>query len=154
MNPKWYGHSYPSFEDLVRAAEDLECRVTSADTGEEAVFFPPDPERQEPPVIVLPVHVGHLRLCWLMAHELAHLVMHSGPKGPFTYRRDEQRAHRWAACALIPEDRIRMYGNASTDAMIAALSANFEDIPMKACQLRALAAEIASHRLRALKEVA
>lgn len=154
MNPSWYGLRYPSLEDLEKAAEDLGCRVGYADIGEDAIYIAPDADYGEPPVILIPTGIGLLRQAWLMAHELAHLVMHSGPKSKLTYRRDETRADLWAACALIPEARIQDYQNACQDVFIGALSAHYEDIPLEICELRDLAADIATIRLRALKEVA
>jgi hypothetical protein len=45
-----------------------------------------------------------------------------------------------------------MYANASEDAMVAALSAHYEDLPLVECPQRDLAGYIASIRLRALRE--
>lgn len=91
---------------------------------------------------------------YLLAHELGHLVQHSGPRGALLYAKDEHKADQWAVCALIPWDRIKNHANASLDAFIGALSAHYEDIPLEDCPQRALAAHIAMIRLRALKEVA
>ena len=103
-------------------------------------------------VIVLPEFAGPLELIWNLAHELGHAMQHSGPKGCLSYGKEESQASRRAACALIPLERIRAYGNASLDAMIAALSANYEDIPYTDCPSRVLAAEIARYRLDSLAQ--
>ncbi len=66
------------------------------------------------------------------------------------YGKEENQAERWAACALIPESRIRAYGNASEDAMMAALSSHYEDLPLEDCPARRLAAKIARTRLHVL----
>ena len=147
MNPpnSWFGQRYPSFEDLVVLAENLGCRVGRADLGDQALFI--CPETKEPPVILLP-HEGGLVATWLLAHECGHLIHHSGPKTVLTYGRDEARADRWGACALIPEARIRLYKNASEDSFIGALSANYEDLPLEDCPIRSLAGKIARIRLQ------
>ena len=103
------------------------------------------------PVIILPADSFLLDKVWFLAHEIGHLVQHSGPKGKREHGKEEAQANRWAACALIPELRIHAYHNASLDAFIAALSANYEELPLVDCPSRRLAAEIARHRLRALE---
>jgi Zn-dependent peptidase ImmA (M78 family) len=147
--PRWYGKRYPTLEDLVLHAEGLGCRVGYADIGTEAIYFPP--EGDEPPVILLPEGQGPLRTVWLLAHELGHLMQHSGPKGAINYARDEWQANRWACCALIPQARVQAYGNASLDAFIGALSKHYEDLPPEDSEARRLAAHIAWHRLRCLE---
>jgi Zn-dependent peptidase ImmA (M78 family) len=148
--PAWYGHRYPTMGDLVDFAGAMGCHVGYASIGEEAIYFPPDLARKEPPVILLPKGIGPLRACWLLAHELGHLVQHSGPKGRLFYGKEESQAKRWAACALIPWARIRHHGNASMDAMVAALSAHYEDLPLFDCEVRRLAGDIATIRLKYL----
>jgi hypothetical protein len=64
--------------------------------------------------------------------------------------KQEFRADVWAVCALIPFDRIQAHQNACEDAMIAALSAHFEDIPLTDCPVRRLAGRIAQIRLQTL----
>lgn len=147
--PLWYGKRYPSWDDLLDFADSMGCLVGVADISDQAIYVAG--EGLEPPAIIIPPERGLLGF-WLLAHELAHLVMHSGPKNHLTFRRDEERAHRWAACALIPESRINHHANASIDAMIAALSAHYEDIPIGLCRLRKLAASIAKYRLKSLME--
>jgi hypothetical protein len=150
MTPSWYGVHYPTIEDLVLHAERLGAFVGFAEIGEDAVFFPPDPLRNEPPVILLPEGVGLLRQSWLLAHELGHLSQHSGPKGERSHGKEECQADCWAACALIPETRILAYHNACLDSMVAALSAHFEDLPLIDCPSRRLAGRIARVRLNCL----
>ena len=107
-----------------------------------------------PPAIILPQSVGQLRLVWLMAHELGHLVLHGGYVSRWTHDRQEAAADRWAARALVPESAVRRHRNASVDAFIGALSSHYEDIPLYDCPERRLAAEIATIRLKAVEEVA
>ena len=106
------------------------------------------------PVIILPFDAPPLEMTWLLAHELAHAVLHTGAKNEWSYSKGEAQANRWAARALIPEARIHAYANASLDAFIGALSAHYEDLPLEDCPARRLAAKIATYRLRALEEVA
>lgn len=103
------------------------------------------------PSIIIPRNVGALNQHWLLAHELAHLVKHSGPKGLAQWRREEAQADRWAACALIPDARIHFHANASLDSLIASLSAHYEDLPYFDCPARCLAAKIAKIRLKILE---
>ena len=103
-------------------------------------------------MILLPQSAHGLRAYWSLAHELGHLVRHVGPRGELLNSKDEVQADQWAACALIPLARIQAYQNASPDAMIAALSAHYEDIPLIDCESRRLAGRIARIRLRALEE--
>ena len=56
--------------------------------------------------------------------------------------------YAWAACALIPEARIRAHRNACLDAFVGALSAHFEDLPLTNCASRRLAGRIAKIRLK------
>ena len=147
-NPLWYGNAYPSMEDLSAFAESLGALVGYCDMGGEAIYFAG--EGLEPPVILLPTGVGLLRLAWTLAHELGHLVQHSGPKGELMWGKNERQADEWAACALIPKARIRRHRNASLDAFIGALSAHYEDLPLESCPERELAARIARIRIQAL----
>lgn len=149
MIPTWYGSRYPSFDDLVQIAEKMEARIGVADIGGEAIFFPADWAKNEPPVILIPEGAGPLRRVWLLAHELGHLMQHEGYTPSRT--KQEAQANRWAACALIPESRIDLYENACPDAFIAALSAHYEDLPPMDCPSRRLAARIANIRLEALQ---
>ena len=146
----WLGRRYPSFEDLVLLAEARGALVGFADLGEEALFIAS--EGLEPAAILLPIGLGNLRACWLLAHEIGHLVQHEGPKGKWLYSKSERQANRWAACALIPEARVRLHANASLDAFIAALARHYEEIPPVDCDLRRLAARIARERLSCLAE--
>ncbi len=150
--PSWFGRKYPSCEDLERELEARGCRITQASIGDEALFVVG--EGGDPHVVILPVAVGPLRRAWLLAHELGHLVQHSGYIGPWTHDRQEHQADTWAAKALIPESAVRRHQNASLDAFIAALSSHYEDLPHEDCQQRRLAATIASTRLRSMEEVA
>ena len=150
-NPSWFGRRYPLWNDLIGYVEGLGCLIGFADLGSQALFVPGS--QAEPPVILLPHDQGLLGH-WLLAHELAHLRLHSGYTGPRSRDKQEAQAYRWAACALIPEARIRNHMNASEDAFIAALSVHYEDIPLESCGLRELAHTISRHRLKALLEVA
>lgn len=149
--PDWFGLRYPSQEDLEAYACDLGASVVSGPVPKGAYF----PARVlndgmcAPPVIVVP-DSSPLARAWSLAHELGHLVLHSGPKGELYWRRDEAKANRWASCALIPEARIALHSNASTDAFIGALSAHFEELPLIDCASRRLAGKIARHRIHAL----
>jgi Zn-dependent peptidase ImmA (M78 family) len=100
---------------------------------------------------MIPLYSGSLERAWLLAHEIAHLTLHSGPKGALFRAKNEAQANKWAACALIPEARILLYMNACMDSMIAALSSNYEDIPLMNCPSRVLASEIARYRMQALE---
>ena len=150
-NPQWFGRRYPTLDDLLAAAEACGCAVGSAPIPI-AMFVPA--EGPAPAVILLPRQAGLLERCWLLAHELGHLHLHAGPRGPLLEGRDEAAADRWAARALIPQARVARHGNASLDAFIAALSAHYEDLPLFDCPARRLAARIATIRLRAVQEVA
>ena len=148
-HPGWFGLRYPSFDDLVEYATSLGCRGGRADIGDNGLFIAGGPE---PPVILLPLDKSPLRDMWILSHEIGHLVKHPcGPKGELTYSRDEWRANRWAACALIPESRIMLHQNACPDAFIGALSAHYEDLPLHNCPARKLAGMIAAYRIRSLE---
>lgn len=146
--PCWFGNRYPSFEDLEAFAASLHIGIGYATIP--IGLYCPDVLGVQ--VIVLPAEACPLEMIWNLAHELGHAVQHSGPKGERSYGKEEAQANLWAAQALIPESRVMDYRNASQDAFIGALSAHYEDIPLKACPLRELAAKIALHRLRAIKE--
>jgi hypothetical protein len=148
MQPEWYGLSYPSETDLASFAESLGAWVTIAKLP--AALYVPGPPG-EAPVILIPSQHGPLAAMWRLAHEIGHLVQHSGPKGDIFWSKGEAQANRWAACALIPKARIDAHNNASVDAFIAALSAHYEDIPPRNCPLRTLANRIAKVRLGVLQ---
>lgn len=80
------------------------------------------------PIVLLPEDAGPLEMIWSLAHELGHAIRHSGPKGSLSYGKEEAQASRWAACALIPYERITAYGNASEDAMVAALGTHYRKV--------------------------
>ena len=150
--PTWYGQKYPSIEDFELLAEQLGAIVIWTRSSQ-AAFSHGD--GNHPPEIFIPRSAGSIEQAWFIAHELGHLLHHMGPKGEESWSREELTACEWAACALIPISRIRIYRNASEDSMIAALSANYEHIPSNECKERDLAGYIAGVRLRALrKEVA
>jgi hypothetical protein len=148
--PSWFERKYPSCEDLEQALEARGCRLTQAEIGDEALFVVG--EGGDPHVVILPIVVGPLRRAWLLAHELGHLVQHSGYIGPWTHDRQEHQADAWAARALIPESAVRRHRNASVDAFVAALSRHYEDLPMIDCPERWLAGRIAKTRLNFLEE--
>ena len=105
-----------------------------------------------PPAIILPLEVGQLRMAWLLAHELGHLVLHGGYISRWTHDRQEAAADRWAARALIPETAVQRYQNASVDAFVGALSKHYQDIPLRDCPERELAGTIARIRLSLVEE--
>lgn len=148
--PLWFGRRYPSLLDLEAFAEALGAGVGEADIPS-GLFLA---DVLGVPVILLPRGEVGLTRMWIFAHELGHLVQHSGPRGSHLYGKDEAQANRWAAQALIPDSAVRRHRNASLDAFIGALSAHYEHIPYKDCPQRRLAAEIAAHRLRGLEGVA
>lgn len=150
-NPAWFGRCYPSWDDLLDHAIGFGCLVGVADLGDQALFIVG--EGSDPHVILLPASRG-LQSTWLLAHELGHLVQHAGPRGRMLQDKDESQADRWAARALIPESRILEHHNACTDALIAALSAHYEELPLHDCPSRRLAARIARIRLQTLQDVA
>jgi hypothetical protein len=114
------------------------------------IFFPPRPAFGIPGVIGVPEGNDPLPEIWALAHELGHLVQHTGPKGELFWSKNEVQANRWAACALIPKARILLHCNACEDSMIAALSAHYQDLPLFNCPTRQLAGKIAKIRLHAL----
>lgn len=145
MKPSWYGRRYPTFQDLAAFAEDLGA-VVHLGTLPAAAFIP-----GEIPVLLIPDQHGPLASAWFLAHELGHLVQHTGPKGELFWSKNESQASRWAACALIPAARIRAHENACIDAFVGALSAHFEDLPLRVCPARRLAGRIARIRLSCLE---
>jgi Zn-dependent peptidase ImmA (M78 family) len=145
LRPDWYGSRYPNLEDLVIFGESLGAGVRFGRLPA-AAFAPSDP-----PVLLVPAQHGPLNTAWTLAHEIGHLVQHTGPRGELLWSKDEHQANRWAACALIPEARIHMHHNACLDAFIGALSAHYEDIPLSACMTRRLAAKIAKIRMKHLE---
>ena len=149
--PRWFGQSYPSVEDLEIYAWDMDPVVQRGPISGALIAYPVDPE--DSVVIGLPSGLGILDESWVLAHELGHLALHRGYVSPWTMSRQETQAERWAACALIPESRIAAHANASLDAMIAALSAHYEDIPLRPCPSRRLAAKIGRARLKALPQI-
>lgn len=145
--PSWYGARYPRTDDLEAAAEALGVQVLWAPVPTAAVML--DAAYAEP-FILIPNDRSGLETAWLLAHELGHVVRHTGPKGHLSYDKDEAAANRWAACALIPEARIRRHANASLDAFIGALSAHYGPLLPEDSADRNLAAFIASVRLQAV----
>ena len=147
--PNWYGLRYPTLEDLEVYTEQLGAVVVWSRTRQ-AAFSPGT--REEAPAIYLPRNADPLEKAWLLAHELGHLFHHAGPN-QIKWRRNEAEANRWAACALIPEERIQAYRNATIDAFVGALSAHFEDLPLTDCPARRLAGKIARIRLNAISAI-
>ena len=150
QSPKWYGARYPNIDDLKSFAVSQGAVLAYADIP--FSVFLPDVEGVR--VIILPNGLGLLDECWSLAHELGHLVKHSGPKGVRSHGKEEAQANQWAARALIPSARIRHHQNASLDTFIGALSAHYEELPLWDCPQRRLAARIAEIRLGALEDVA
>jgi hypothetical protein len=147
VKPTWWGESYPRWYDLERLAEEYGCLVIMTH-GRVPCFFPGD--EKVGPAVFIPVKAGTLERFWMLAHELGHLVHHTGPRNDLLYSKGEVQANIWAAETLIPRARIDAYGNASLDAFIGALSAHYEDLPLLDCPARLLAARIASIRLHSL----
>ena len=145
MTPPWYGLHYPTWDDLSAVADHMAVPVKEKPAPRSA-FLPKD---SEGPLIIVPAGLHPLGRIWALAHELGHARLHSGPI-PLAKGRQASQANRWASCALIPESRINVHRNASLDAMIAALSAHYEDIPYIDCPARSLAARIGRYRLQAL----
>jgi len=152
MNPSWYGRRYPTEEDLALAIEATGAAILHAEIGDGALFVAG--ESPIPPVVILPMRGGLLRISWLLAHELGHLTLHGGYTSRWTHDRQENQANAWAARALIPASSIKRHRNASLDAFIGALSSHYEHLPLVDCPQRRLAAEIATIRLKAVEEVA
>jgi hypothetical protein len=150
-DPAWYGHRYPTWDDFEALAWDLGATVVKGPVSKGA-FFAAGLRPGAPAVVVIPQDYGPLEQIWSLAHELGHLVQHTGPKGKMFHRKSESQANRWAAKALVPEARIMIHQNACTDAIIAALSVHYEDIPFINCPTRRLAAKIAKIRLKILEE--
>jgi hypothetical protein len=147
--PKWYGTAYPSYEDLIMFAESFGVAFRPTDMPM-AVYAPP--MYGHPPGIYIPRYYGPLQAVWELAHEIGHLCRHSGHKNELFYSKDEAQANHWAACALIPKARIDYHQNASIDTFMAALSANYEPLPLYDCHVRTLAHEIATIRIEALEQ--
>ena len=150
-HPDWYGLSYPTWEDMETYAWNLGAVVTFGPVAK-GVFYPPVPALDIQAVIGIPQGSGPLAQIWSLAHELGHLVQHTGPKGELFWSKNEAQANRWAARAVIPEERIQAHRNASLDAFVGALSAHFEDLPLIGCNPRRLAGKIARIRLKILEE--
>lgn len=149
MTSAWFGHRYPKWRDLERHAEALGAVVVENGTPKAA--FIADPSLGGP-MIVIPKGLPPLERIWNLAHELGHLIQHTGPL-PRSRTKQEAQADRWGSCALIPEARIQAHGNASEDAFIAALSAHYQELPMHDCPERRLAAKIARIRLKTLEAI-
>jgi Zn-dependent peptidase ImmA (M78 family) len=130
-------------------AENHGCLV-SMSNGRVPAFHPGNEDVG--PSIFIPKTAGILEQFWMLAHELGHLLNHRGYINAMSRDRQESQAERWAACALIPFDRIAAYSNACEDAMIAALSAHYEDLPYEDCPARELAGKIARIRLESLAQ--
>ncbi len=149
--PPWYGRSYPSTQSLEDYAWELGAVVVRGPCISARIIYVDAPGTH---VICLPQDLGPLEEAWQLAHELGHLVLHRGYSSPWACGRQEAAAEKWAAAALIPSEAVRRHRNASIDAFIGALSAHYEDIPLRDCPQRRLAATIAAIRLRAVEEVA
>ncbi len=147
--PKWFGVKYPTLDNMTAFAEQLGAGVADADIPF-GLFFP---DVEGVPVILLPKDSGPLQRMWYLAHEVGHLLLHRGYASQWACDRQESRADRWAARALIPESAVRRHQNASVDAFIGALSAHYEDIPLVDCPQRRLAGMIAIIRIGAVEEV-
>jgi hypothetical protein len=160
FTPDWYGEAYPTEGDLASCAEAIGAWVALRPLPLPGAVYVPA-VLGAPPMILVPSQRGPLAAAWGLAHELGHLCQHSGPPllaggggapgAKLVWSRSERQANHWAACALIPEARIRHHGNASVDTFMAALSANYEDLPPHDCPPRALAHRIACFRLDAMR---
>ena len=145
-DPTWFGKRYVRFSALEELASTLGVEIVYADIPFGLYFH----NVMGIQIIELPISQGALEKIWSLAHELGHAIQHSGPKGPLSYGKEEAQANRWAASALIPNERILSYLNACEDSMVAALSAHYEDLPMEDCPARRLAGRIAQIRLQTL----
>ena len=150
-NPAWFSKRYPTVGDLEEHAWALGAVVVRGPCQAAGIVYVEAPGTH---VICLPEGMSPLAEVWQLAHELGHLVLHRGYSSPWAHDRQEAAAGKWAAAALIPEAAVRRHRNASEDSFIAALSAHYEDIPLRDCHQRRLAATIAAIRLRAVEEVA
>lgn|GEM_PF-2746292 len=156
-NPHWYGKCYPTLERLMEFGESIgaytsfDPKICAALCVTELWPAPGGSCQREPvSLILIPVNYSPLATVWSLAHELGHLLQHSGPGGKLFWPKDEAQAYRWAACALIPKARIQKYNNASIDSFIASLSANYEALPLHDCPARSLAYKIAKIRLETI----
>ena len=149
--PSWFSRQYPSIRDMEAFAWDLRALVQRGPCGSAGLVLVEEPGFN---VICLPDGLSPLEEAWYLAHELGHLVQHSGYTSEWAHDKQEAQASRWAALALIPEAAVRRHKNASLDAFIAALSAHYEHLPLEDCPQRRLAAHIARIRLKAVEEVA
>ena len=149
--PVWYARRYPSLEDLEEAAWAKQAIVVYGQVSA-AFYFPAHPPGIPYGTIGIPESHGILERVWAIAHELGHLWIHSGPKRENSWRKGESQADRWAARALIPDSAVQRYRNACEDSFIAALSKHYEDIPLRDCHERRLAAHIARIRLNIIRE--
>lgn len=151
LTPTWFGRRYPRLADLEDFAWENRAVVELGPIPSGGLVLVAAPGFH---TICLPAGLSPLDHIWQLAHELGHLVQHSGYTTAWAHDKQEAQANRWAARALIPEARVRAYKNACEDSFIAALSRHFEDIPLEDCPTRRLAGTIARYRLRALEEVA
>lgn len=152
QNPAWFSRRYPTFSDFEDLAQAYGALIGIGDCPG-ALFVPPGVvEENSPPLLLIPEESGLLERMWFLAHELAHLQMHSGAPCATRAAKVEAQADRWAAEALIPEAAVRRYRNASVDAFIAALSAHYEGIPTSNCPARRLAGTIARIRLSLVED--
>ncbi|MCL1908917.1 MAG: ImmA/IrrE family metallo-endopeptidase [Holophagaceae bacterium] len=157
MNPAWYGKRYPTMEGLIEFGESIgaytsfDPLICTAWCVTELWPHVSVAGAYEPvSIILIPENHSPLAAIWALAHELGHLLQHSGPGGKPFWPKDEAQAYRWAACALIPKARIKKYNNASIDSFMASLSANYEQLPLRDCPSRELAHKIAKIRLDVL----
>jgi Zn-dependent peptidase ImmA (M78 family) len=100
--------------------------------------------------VCIPQGLDPLDEMWQLSHEIAHLTLHHGYTSPWSHDRQEHQADRWAAQAMIPEEAVRRYRNASLDAFIGALSKHYQDLPLENCPERDLASKIARIRLETI----
>ena len=147
MQTNWYGKRYPMLQDLEAFAESMGALVAYGVFP--AAFLP---EGDGGPIIFIPSSANGLERIWLLAHEIGHLLRHSG-QPPYMKGKQEFAADVWAARALLPCERIQAHGNACPDAFIGAISAHYEDLPLIDCPARRLASQIAQIRLGSLEDV-
>lgn len=147
MPATWFGFKYPSLLELENLAEALGAPVSYERYKKPFLQW----DLAGPLCIVIPTYDGQLARAWGIAHEVGHLVLNHGPLHTnHSASPMEMEADVWASCALLPEERIRHYQNASVGTLMRALHKNFQPIP-ESGGVRKLAARIAYARLRALE---
>ena len=154
MVPSWYGKRHPIVGEMEGMALSYGVQIAfHIDFDVPRYVFD---ENMKPWVIAIPEPFGDLARLWGLAHELGHLVQHgSPPRSKEEHLEQEGQADAWGACALIPESKIREYGNPNVHGFVAYLRKHYQHFSgKKEDRIRALAYRIAFTRIAAIKEVA